>query len=117
MKQEYSGLLSLHEYGEALDVLFLSSLSAPLADELSFIAGKNVSVRYWVTDRPCAKEEAMESALISMFGVADACFGARYSEITGYLWTDEELNVGGHSLIERLKSDVGKWLHLEIEVH
>ncbi|MNJ80064.1 hypothetical protein D3C77_783070 [compost metagenome] len=50
-------------------------------------------------------------------GFCDVGYGARYSELTGYLWTDEYLKVGGHDIIEELRSYVGKWLILEIEVH
>jgi hypothetical protein len=116
MLKEYSGLLSLHSYGEADGILFLSSIGGPLAEELEWMHRKNVTVRYWVTDKQSTKEEAKEAFIHTLCGKADVNFGAKYSEITGYLWTDEELNVGGHSLINRLKSEVGKWVHLEIEV-
>ena len=48
---------------------------------------------------------------------AHARFGACYSEYTGYLWTDEEVLIGGHDLIEELRGCEGKWLLLEIVVH
>lgn len=111
----YAGLLSLHSYGEADDVLFLSTVTDPLAEELEWMEGKNVTVRYWITDKPATKEEAQEDFIRQLFGKADVLFGSRYSEMTGYLWTDEELKVGGHDLIEELKSYIGQWLILEIE--
>ena len=114
--REYSGLLSLHTYGEADDILFLSSVSEPFCEELQWMVGKSVTVRYWLTDKPCTKEEAQAEWIQHIFGKADGDFGARYSELTGYLWTDEELNVGGHDLMKRLRGGVGKWLHMEIEV-
>ena len=52
--------------------------------------------------------------MLKFIGGIEADFNPRYSEITGYLWTDEELNVGGHDLMAELKSNVGKWLILEI---
>ncbi len=121
----YSGLLSLQSYGDADDILFLSSLGepifspagAPLAEELQWMVGKQVTVRYWITDSETTKEEAQRAFLETLCGKADGSFGARYSEITGYLWTDEELEIGGHSIIDRLKTHVGKWMHLEIEEH
>lgn len=112
----YEGLLCLHSYGEADDILFLSSASNPLAEELEWMHRKNVTVRYWVTGKPCSKEEASAEFLKTCMGAADVDFGSRYSELTGYLWTDEELCVGGHDLIAELKSNVGKWLILEVEV-
>jgi hypothetical protein len=37
-----------------------------------------------------------------------------YSEITGYLWTEESLMIGGHDLLEIFRSHVGHYLVLEI---
>ena len=111
----YTGLLSLHIYGEADDILFLSTLLDPLAEELEWMKGKNVTVRYWITDKQVSKEDAVEGFVGQLMGIADCEFGARYTEVTGYLGTDEELNVGGHDLISELKSAVGKWLILEID--
>jgi len=114
----YQGLLSLRSYGEADDILFLSSLSDPLADELQDdISGKQVTARYWITDKQVTKDEANEAFVGELMGLAECDFGSRYSEITGYLWTDEEVNIGGHDLIEELRSSTGKWLILEIDVH
>lgn len=113
----YQGLLSFRSYGEADDILFLSSLEDPLAEELEWMHGTQVTVRYWLTDQQCTREEARESAVLTAMGAADVDFGARYSEITGYLWTDEELKVGGHDLMAELRSNVGKWLILEVTEH
>lgn len=115
MMRTYTGLLSLHSHGEADGVLFLSSLEEPLAEELEWMAGKQVSVRYWITDRECTKEDAQRLATLEIMGIGEAEYGARYSEYTGYLWTDEEITVGGHDLLAELKSHAGKWLVLEVE--
>lgn len=115
----YSGLLSLHTSARGEDaVLYLSSVENPLADELlDKIQGKQVTVRYWITDKQVTKEEAQEDFAKQILGKANGQFGARYSEITGYLWTDEFLKIGGHDLIYELRNAVGKWLILEIEIH
>lgn len=96
-------------------MLFLSSLKSPLAEELEWMSGKNVTVRYWITEAPCTKEQAIESAMLIVMGFTQVNFWSRYSELTGYLWTDEDLIVGGHDLIAELKSHTGKWLIMEIE--
>lgn len=112
----YEGLLCLHSWGEADDILFLSSLDDPMVEELEWMHNKIATVRYWITDKEATKEEVQKSFIAeTMGGVVDAYLCPRYSEITGYLWTDEDLNVGGHDLLARLKSNVGKWLILEIE--
>ena len=114
----YKGLLSEQSVGDADDLLFLSSQSDPLGEILQEdIEGKQVTVRYWVTDKEATKEEAVKGFLDTLIGVADCNFGSCYSEITGYLWTDEECNIGGHDLLAELHSYVGKWLILEIDVH
>lgn len=113
----YQGLLSLHGY-DGEDFLYLSSLRMPLADELkNAISGRLVSVRYWITDKPATKEEATMDFVKLLAGVANCEFGAHYSEPTGYLWTDESINIGGHGIMDELQSSVGKWLIMEIDVH
>lgn len=114
----YYGMLSHHAHGDASKILFLSSLTDPLAEVLSDnISYKNVTARYWITDTPMSKEAAQEGFIRQVMGDAKCDFGAHYSELTGYLWTDEEVVIGGHDLMAELHSFVGKWLILEIEIH
>lgn len=113
--KKYEGLLSTHTWGEAHDILFLSSVEEPLAEELSWMNGKMVTVRYWITDKQATQAKAQECHLKSLYGKADVGFGSVYSEYTGYLWTDENLKVGGHDLIKELNNAVGKWLILVVK--
>jgi len=114
----YRGLLSLQDWGEAWDILFLSSLDDPFGEVLQEdIAGKKVTARYWITNKEATKEEATESLLVTLSGMAECNFGSCYSEITGYLWTDEECNIGGHDLLGELHGHVGKWLILKVDIH
>lgn len=114
----YQGLLSLHSWGEADDILFVSTLRDPLGEHLQTdIRRKQVTARYWITDREVTKEQAQEGFIREVIGVVQCDFGSHYSEYTGYLWTDEECKVGGHDLMQELRSHVGKWLILEIDVH
>jgi len=115
-KKTYQGMLALHSWGEADDILFLSSIADPLAKELSWMCGENVTVRYWIVDNKCTRDEAVEAAMLIVMGAIDVDIYSRYSEMTGYLWTNEDLNVGGHDLLEELKSNVGKWLIMEVEL-
>lgn len=113
-----NGLLSLHSHGEASDILFVSSLQDPLAEELVYkISNKNTTVRYWTSKVEKTKEEHIENDIMVYSGMTKADYGACYSELTGYLWTDEKLMVGGHDLLKELKSHVGKWLYMEIEIN
>ena len=113
--ETYTGLLAVHSYAGEEDVLFLSSLSCPLVDELQWMCGKCVRVRYWITDQRVSKEEAQSAFSRRLVGQVEGVFGAKYSEITGYLWTDEELTVGGHDLVAELYTHEAKWLILEVE--
>lgn len=118
MIKTYEGLLSLHSYGEADDILFLSSERDPLCEVFEdSLARKLVTIRYWITDTQATKEQAQESFIRKLYGETYCKFGARYSELTGYLWTDEKCQIGGHDLIKELKSYIGKWLILEVNIH
>lgn len=121
----YTGMMSFRDHGEASDILFISSREEPLAEVLADeISGHIVTVRYWITDEQATREEAQGSFLRQLVGLAEARFEAAYSEITGYLWTDKDIVIGGHDLMAELSSDeageyvnAGKWLILEADLH
>ncbi len=119
MKQKlYSGYLSKKDYEDAYDVLFLSSVDDPLTEELmDALDQKQVTIRYWVTKKECTKDQAQEFFIRELFGELNAEYSPCYSEATGYLWTTEELNIGGHNLLDELSSYVEKYLILEIDIH
>lgn len=79
------------------------------------IYGHNLTVRYFLTDTMLPKEQLEENLAKSLMGAGNAEYNMHYSDITGYLWTDEELNVGGHDLLGELQESIGKFLHMEIE--
>lgn len=112
-----SGFLILKELELGEACLCLDSPDVPLVDELQHLTKNVVSARYWVSDKKCTKEEANELFIKKLHGCLEAKFCINYSELTGYLWTDEELKIGGHDLLEELKSYVGKFLVLEIKIH
>lgn len=76
--------------------------------------GRYLTVRYWTAAAPLTDEAMVEGAIRELLGAGEADFHHAYSEITGYLWTDEEINVGGHDLLEELTSQVGRYCLLEI---
>jgi hypothetical protein len=110
-----TGQLTLRSVGEADDILHCGP--EVVTEWAEMLTGKQVSLRWWISNI-CESDEAIKQrALEQVLGRADIEWGARYSAVTGYLWTDEKLKVGGHDMIDRLKSDVGKYLLLEVEVH
>lgn len=89
---------------------------------------QNVTVRYHITDAPRSKEELDENMVCQVIGAGYAEWGHAWSDLTGYLWTDEKLVVGNHDVVAELWSYIGgkyfmgtqrpvKYLHMEIEVH
>lgn len=114
----YKGIVKESEYGENWEALFIGENTQPLAQifEETFV-GKQVTVRYWTSENEKTKEELQESVLRKLFGGVDAEYDDYYSEITGYLWTDEDINVGGHDLLNEIRSYVGRYILLEVDVH
>lgn len=114
----FEGFLITGEYGECDEVLYLQGDKEPLAYQLEEeMSGKQVTVRYWATEKQATKEQAQFDFIRQVMGDAYCDFGAVYSDYTGYLWTDEEIKVGGHDLIKELYSLVSMWLILEVEIH
>ncbi len=124
MKTEiYKGWLLEGSWGEGDDILYLSPNvnsyydGEVLAEVLEELKGEPVSVRYHITSKEMSLDEATEDYIKKLYGKVDADVGHHYSEITGYLWTDEEINIGGHDLIEELHSFIGKYLILVVDIH
>ena len=114
----YKGIVREGDYGENWDALFIGENNQPIAEvfEEDF-AAKQVTVKYWTSDEKKTKEEMQEGVLRQLFGDVEANYNDAYSEITGYLWTDEDLNIGGHDLLEEIRSYLGKFIYLEVDVH
>ena len=122
-RKTYRGMLVLGSNGEEDDILFLEpreSFDVPLAeiikDDLSMY-GNFLSVHLYISDKEIPADKVEESFVMSFYGLGDADYWMHFSEYTGYLWTDEDLKVGGHDLLEQLKSNKGKYLHMVIDFH
>lgn len=110
MKRIHNGFLKIDSNGEEDDILYLNS--EPLAEELEYLHCKIATIKYYISDKEITLEQAEELFIKSLFGQIEADYCMRYSDITGYLWTDEELMVGGHDLLNELKTYNGKYLIL-----
>lgn len=81
-----------------------------------------VTVSYHLTDQP-ETEDALHALLIakmcgvSVSGPLRSGYYHSYSEMTGYLYTDETFQVGGHNVIQELSRHLGRWCHLVLTVH
>ena len=115
---ELEGFILEKDYLSTADALFIDSLKEPIAKYLEEnISDKNVTVRYWISNIKQTKEEIQINSTLIVMGLLESEFYERYSDCTGYLWTDEEINVGGHDLLKELKASLGKYIILEIEVY
>lgn len=81
------------------------------------LVGRNVSLRYWISDEKIDKDVAIEQHLKTIIGVVNADWDVCYSEITGFMVFEDRLIIGGHDLNVELRSNVGKYLILEITSH
>ncbi len=114
----FKGFIKEGDYADNYDAIFIGETGEPIAKELEYeIDRKQVSVRYWISDVEKTKEQLQESVLKNLIGAVDAEYSDRYSDVTGYLWTDENLNIGGHDLLAELRSNKGKFIWLEIDIH
>lgn len=121
-KKIYKGMLIRGTNGEEDNLLVLlknyRADAGPLADVIKDDIqsyGDFLTVRYYISSEELSPHKLQEEHLKTLIGIGDAQYSVHYSEITGYLWTDEEITVGGHDLLEELKSYLGKWLWMEIE--
>lgn len=75
------------------------------------------NVQMLIGDTPIDMEHIDETKIVSMMGETEHEYYHKYSEYTGYLWTVEEFTIGGHDLLQILRSNEGKYIHLEIELY
>lgn len=111
------GFLTEAAYGEG-DALYLSDNENPLVERLEEIKDKQVSIRWFTSDKEKIFEQAEEDLIRTIMGEAEEVYlNNAYSDYTGYLYTDENLTVGGHDLIEELRSFKGQFINMEVIVH
>lgn len=114
----FDGRIREADCGEALDVLMLGD--ANLAEAFAEALGERrqqVSVRYWISPEPLTQEQRTDAEVRIATGEGYAEFISRYSDATGYLWTDVELTVGGHDLDAEIRRFLGSWCRLELVIH
>lgn len=114
----YKGFIKERPERENDFALFIGDGDEPVAKKLEDqISGKQVSVKYFISDSEKTIEELTENFIRLISGDAEAEYSDAYSEYTGYLWTDEKLYVGGHDLMWELHNNIGRFIYIEIEVH
>ena len=78
--------------------------------------GNYLSVRYYIANEEVSIENIKKQWLMKIMGLSQCDYiDISGSEWTGYMWTDEKLNVGGHNLLQELYSFINSYLILEID--
>jgi hypothetical protein len=78
--------------------------------------GSFLTIQYYIATQPICPDTVKLDWLKQLYtGFSDTDYHIAWSEITGYLWTDEELNVGGHDLLAELYTHEGKYIYMEIK--
>jgi hypothetical protein len=75
------------------------------------------SIQMLIGDTPIDMDHIDETKIVSMEGITESEYYHRYSDYTGYLWTEEEFKCGGHDLLKILEGNMGKYIHIEIELY
>ncbi len=112
----YSGTITIRANGEDDEALFLDPAPERADDPLALVVaedielhGNTVSVSYWIADEPRTMGQLVENEVKKLAGAVDADYTQHGSEITGYLWTDVELVIDGHDLLDELSTHDGRW--------
>ena len=66
----------------------------------------------WVIDNLVSITEESREEVISELEYKNA---VSYTHL--YLWTEEEFKCGGHDLLKILEGNMGKYIHIEIELY
>jgi hypothetical protein len=90
---------------------------SPLSDQLDYLDRKNVNVRFYISDEERTISELNENLILSMSGALTASYYDRYSDYTGYLWTEDNLKIGNHDLLADIASHKDKYATIIITIN
>lgn len=112
----YKGFIQMEYDCDYHECLLIDGVN--IHDVLDDIKNEIVTIKYYISDRESTEEQLMADFLINtLYGSLESEFYVSYSEITGYLWTNDELKIGGHDLRKELEYHNGKYLYMVAEVH
>ena len=117
MEKLYKGIILLRDFEEG-EAIYIGNDDEPLVEQIKdtmYWEGSYLSVTYYIADKKTAGHILERNYLENMLGIATAKLYCTYSDLTGYLWTTEELKVGGHDLIQELQNNEGKFLYMRIK--
>ena len=78
-----------------------------------------IQVNYWLSEKPCTKNEMLENTLRRLFGDINAEYEKseyNYSSLTGGWDYDTTLQIGGHNLFDELREEEGRFMIIEVNI-
>ncbi len=75
------------------------------------------SIQMLTGSTPIDVDHIDETKIVSMMGEVESEYYHSYSDYTGYLWTTEMFKCGGHDIPQILRSHIGEYIHMEIELY
>jgi len=103
--------------GQIMDTVVDSfALTKEMADKCNW-SGNYANIQMLFGDTPIDMDNLDETKIVSMMGDVTSYYYHSYSELTGYLWTEECFKCGGHDIRQILSTHVGEYVHLEIELY
>lgn len=88
-----------------------------MEDRIGWGNGTYASIQMLTGNTPIDLNHIDETKIVSMMGLVSAKYYHRYSDYTGYLWTEEGFKCGGHDIPKILQSHIGEYIHMEIELY
>ena len=113
IKQEDWGFVELEERW----------LSSQIQEDV-YKYGDKVNLRYWITDiKPYSRDHLNQYVVDTYYGIVHAEGEMYYSDVTGYLWTEDkielrnrDISIGtSRNIVDELESFVDHYCTLEIE--
>jgi hypothetical protein len=103
--------------GEYIDMVTDSFPFTKVMEDKCGWGSKYANIQMLTGDSPIDINHIDETKIVSMMGEVESEYYHCYSDYTGYLWTDEGFKCGGHDIPKILRSHIGKYIHMEIELY
>jgi hypothetical protein len=103
--------------GEYIDTVVNGFPFTKVMEDKCGWGNKYASIQILTGDTPIDIDHIDETKIVSMMGEVDSEYYHTYSDYTGYLWTNEGFTCGGHDIPQILKSHMGEYIHMEIELY
>lgn len=110
-----SGKIRRAENGENYDCLYIGRSPITVMVNNTFTKYKQQVYCCWIISNSFLTPEAALTAAINTANAElDSRYLDRYSDITGYLWTDQNFKVGGHDMEALLRQHIKQYAFLVI---